>query len=202
MKEEKETRKKLLLSAKKEFLEKGYNQASLRTICRNAGVTTGALYFFFQDKEDLFGELVKEPLEGLYQLMKRHYEGEAKEADGVEIGEEYVDDYETTRLLVRFIYQYYDECFLLVAKSQGSRYENCIEQFVTVSEQHYRYLAERMEERIGKKVFDDYTLHWFAHMQTDAFVHLLTHERSEEAALKHMDKITKYMLSGWNGMFR
>ena len=50
MKDEKETREKLLASARQEFLEKGYTQASLRSICKNAGVTTGALYFFFQDK--------------------------------------------------------------------------------------------------------------------------------------------------------
>ena len=53
MKDERETKDKLLISAKQEFLEKGYQKASLRNICKNAGVTTGALYFFFQDKEDL-----------------------------------------------------------------------------------------------------------------------------------------------------
>ena len=61
MKDEKETREKLLASARQEFLEKGYMQASLRSICKNAGVTTGALYFFFQDKEDLFTQLVEPP---------------------------------------------------------------------------------------------------------------------------------------------
>ena len=48
--ENKETRKKLLECAKKEFLAKGYMKASLRNICKDAGVTTGALYFFFKDK--------------------------------------------------------------------------------------------------------------------------------------------------------
>ena len=62
MKNDKETRQKLLVSAKKEFMEKGYVKASLRNICKNAGVTTGALYFFFKDKEDLFGNLIREPL--------------------------------------------------------------------------------------------------------------------------------------------
>ena len=42
VKDEKETKRRLLESAKKEFLEKGYLQASLRNICKNAGVTTGA----------------------------------------------------------------------------------------------------------------------------------------------------------------
>ena len=40
--------------AKEEFMEKGYNKASLRSICSKAGITTGALYFFFENKEDLY----------------------------------------------------------------------------------------------------------------------------------------------------
>ncbi|MDE5680036.1 MAG: TetR/AcrR family transcriptional regulator, partial [Lachnospiraceae bacterium] len=45
MKEERETKENLIASAKAEFMEKGYVKASLRKICANAGVTTGALYF-------------------------------------------------------------------------------------------------------------------------------------------------------------
>ena len=37
-----ETRQLLLQCAKKEFMEKGYSKASLRSICKEAGVTTGA----------------------------------------------------------------------------------------------------------------------------------------------------------------
>ena len=56
--ENKETRQHLLECAKREFLEKGYMKASLRNICKEAGVTTGALYFFFKDKEDLLAAAV------------------------------------------------------------------------------------------------------------------------------------------------
>lgn len=49
-----ETKIHLIQCAKKEFMEKGFAGASLRGICQKAGVTTGALYFFFQDKDDLF----------------------------------------------------------------------------------------------------------------------------------------------------
>ena len=48
-----ETKIHLIQCAKKEFMEKGFVGASLRGICQKAGVTTGALYFFFQDKDDL-----------------------------------------------------------------------------------------------------------------------------------------------------
>ena len=35
---------RLLESARKEFMERGFLKAELKTICDNAGVTTGAVY--------------------------------------------------------------------------------------------------------------------------------------------------------------
>ena len=69
----------LLASAKQEFLEKGYQGASLRAICKNAGVTTGALYFFFQDKEDLFAAIVGPVLEKLKHMLQQHMRQELME---------------------------------------------------------------------------------------------------------------------------
>ncbi len=59
---------KLLASAGKEFLTKGFMNASIVEICRNAGVTTGALYKRFMNKEDLFGHLVKDVIADLTQI--------------------------------------------------------------------------------------------------------------------------------------
>ena len=73
---EKETKRKLQECAMKEFLEKGYMKASLRNICREAGVTTGALYFFFKDKEDLFASLVDEPIRQLQIALQDHFSAE------------------------------------------------------------------------------------------------------------------------------
>ena len=73
-----ETEAKSLASAKSEFLEKGYAKASLRKICANAGMTTGALYFFFKDKEDLFRSIVEKPFRELLEMMKIHFAEDAQ----------------------------------------------------------------------------------------------------------------------------
>ena len=67
----KETKKKLLESAKKEFLEKGYMGASLRTIAANAGVTTGAMYRHFKDKDALFCALVDDAITTTLEFIKK-----------------------------------------------------------------------------------------------------------------------------------
>ena len=50
----------ILSHAKKEFLEKGFAEASLRTIAQNAGVSTSTIYTRYSDKEGLFRFLVEE----------------------------------------------------------------------------------------------------------------------------------------------
>lgn len=203
MKNEKETRENLLKSAKKEFLEKGFMQASLRNICKNAGVTTGALYFFFEDKEDLFASLVQEPINQLSQLMGSHYDQES-DMSFIELNtlENFGDDIAVAKQVIHFMYHYYDEFQLILTKSQGSRFENCIDYFINASEKHYRIMADKIADNMGAKKLDNYMIHWVAHMQIDAFVYLLTHESSEEKAIKQIESIVYYIISGWLAMFQ
>ena len=44
----------LLKSGREEFLAHGFEKASLRAICKKAGLTTGAFYSHFSGKEELF----------------------------------------------------------------------------------------------------------------------------------------------------
>ena len=73
MSDEKATREKLMEYARQEFLEKGYMKASLRSICKKAGVTTGALYFFFQNKEDLLSAIVDDTIKGIMEMITRPF---------------------------------------------------------------------------------------------------------------------------------
>ncbi len=50
---------KLLASALRLFSEKGYEGTSIREIIEGAGVTRPVLYYYFQNKEDLFCRLVE-----------------------------------------------------------------------------------------------------------------------------------------------
>ena len=50
---------KIIACAKAEFLQKGFGEASLRTIAAKAGTTTGSIYSRFGGKEGLFGTIVE-----------------------------------------------------------------------------------------------------------------------------------------------
>ena len=62
------TEENLIRCGREEFLEKGYAGANLRDICKRAGVTTGAFYFSFENKEALLGAIL-DPLIAEYQKM-------------------------------------------------------------------------------------------------------------------------------------
>ena len=197
---------KILDAAKKEFLEKGFMKASLRSICKQAGVTTGALYFFFEDKDDLFASLVQEPLAGVREAMERHFleEKQAMEAGelfGEEAQEGDADDYQTTLNIVHELYRYRDRFRLLLEKSQGSSMEGAVDEIVRICEGHYRMLADMMQQHIGGEKISHDVIHWIAHMQIDVFVYAVTHIDTEAEAVRYMGHAVKYMVCGWYGMF-
>lgn len=197
MREDKETRARLIESARAEFLEKGYTRASLRGICADAGVTTGALYFFFEDKEDLFAAIVEKPFEELKALLRAHFTAEKstplseiyKHIDG---GHD-----ELAAGLIHHIYANYDAFLLLLTKSQGTRFEGAADEMVDMIDKTYRKLAKSIAAQMPGKRVNMYMLHWLSHMIIDAFIHLLTHEPSEKKAVKAMTRIMNFYASSW-----
>ena len=62
---------RIMESTKEEFLQKGFLDASLQEICKNAGVTTGALYKRFKGKEELFCALVESTVQDLEEVVRQ-----------------------------------------------------------------------------------------------------------------------------------
>lgn len=52
-------RESMLAAAAREFAENGYEGASVNRIIERAGISKGTLYYYFDDKEDLFATAVR-----------------------------------------------------------------------------------------------------------------------------------------------
>ncbi len=120
MEESSATKARLIEAAKKEFLDKGYEKASLRKICAEADVTTGAMYFFFKNKLDLFSCIVAEKAEHLLKLVKRQTDSEV---NGKGNSEEY------QREMNEFLCSNKEEVLILLDKSAGTPFENFREEY-------------------------------------------------------------------------
>ena len=70
MRDKETTIKRILQSASVEFKKYGFEQASVRTIAKNAGVTPGAIYKHFESKEDIFRAIVKKSNQMVWKALK------------------------------------------------------------------------------------------------------------------------------------
>jgi len=187
-------RKKLIEAGKKEFLEKGYNKASLRKICSDAGVTTGALYFFFENKEDLYSSIVNPPLMELKKMVIEHFKEDQaflSNMDSLDLGN--LDHSDIADMLVDHVYKNYDSFILLLSGSKEDALENGIDEFVEILEQSTIAMVS------GSKfyTYDPFMTHWMAHTTVDSMVHVIKHEKDVKVAKKRIQSIMNYLVIGW-----
>lgn len=70
----------ILNGARKIFLEKGYEQTSMRNIASEINYSPGSIYFYFKDKSEIFHKLHKEG----FQLLVNQFKVLEKVADPFE----------------------------------------------------------------------------------------------------------------------
>lgn len=129
-KRELDTRDRILQAAREEFLEKGYQDAWLRNITRKANVTTGALYGYFKNKEELFGALVDADyhrmLDMYDEILERFHELPAEKQM------ESMMDYTSCGMhrMAAYIYDHWDSFKLILCHSEGTPYSHLVEEMV------------------------------------------------------------------------
>lgn len=189
-----EKRKLLIEAAKKEFLEKGYNKASLRNICAKAGMTTGALYFFFSNKEDLYESIVNPPIEELKRMIIEHYKEDSEflaNQDSLDMGN--IDHSDIAEMIVKHIYKNYDSFILLLSGSKEDALDKEIDEFVELIEKSTILMVKDSKYY----TYDPFMTHWMAHTTVDSVAHVIKHEKDESIAQKRIQSIMNYLVIGW-----
>lgn len=108
------TKQRLLDAGREEFYQYGYRRASLRRICASCGVTTGAFYFFFENKDALFCEIVDPVIEKGLKLAEELNRAEQENMDSAS---------DQDRKMMEFELQYRKEFLMLLEGSEGSSRE-------------------------------------------------------------------------------
>ena len=185
-------------AAMTEFLDKGFQGASLRQIVKNAGVTTGAFYGYFSSKEALFNALV-EPHAAA--LMGKFMEAQTSFAElpeeqqpshmGVESGT-YLD------WMVDYICQHREPVKLLLTRSEGTSYEHFVHNMVEVE---VEYTIKYMEvlRRLGRDIpeLDEQMGHIIASGMFNGIFEIVVHDMPEDRALRYVDQLRDFYTAGW-----
>lgn len=133
---------RILESGKKEFLKSGYEKASLKVICENAGITTGALYKRYKGKEDLFCAIVSETVTELHGVVEERCAISVEQLSDKEL----ITAWEMNASMLwwfQFLYERRDGFLLLIKCSDGTRYANFQHDWVeTMTGKSYEYFLE------------------------------------------------------------
>ena len=192
------TRDNILRAAMAEFLDKGFQGASLRQIVKNAGVTTGAFYGYFSSKEALFNALV-EPHAAA--LMGRFMEAQTSFA---ELPEEQqpehmgVESSDCVHWMVEYICQHRQPVKLLLTRAEGTGYEHFVHNMVEVE---VEYTLQYMEvlRRLGRDIpeLSQSLCHIIASGMMSGIFEIVIHDMPREQAVRDVDQLCDFYTAGW-----
>ena len=115
------SKEKILHCAAKEFLKKGWEKSNIRDIARKAGVTTGSVYFHFENKEALFDDLVKDTYFELLEEQKRMYKNHFA-IPLADTAKRRAFRLEKRKDMLEYAYRHFDAMKLLLCAAEGTKY--------------------------------------------------------------------------------
>ena len=184
---------KIIAAAKQEFLEKGYVDASLRTIASAAGTSTNSIYVRFGDKEGLFSAIVEpvlnEMVERFLKIQERFHQMSPDE-QAAQMSE-YSDG--GTAELVDCMYENLDEFRLLLDASYGTRFHNFVDELVRIEVEYtYKYMEtvgypEKCGDALTEKL-----LHIVTTSRFESIFEIIRHGMSHSEAEKYIKLLSRY----------
>ncbi len=182
---------------KEEFLEKGYEAASIRSIGARAGMTSAGLYRHYADKEAMYAAMVEPLIEEIRTWTRKHTEKkfdliEAKKGRNDLFGESFIDMIRDVILPRR------DEFRLLMTCSSGTKYENFIHEFVQDNQKEFleaiRFLKDNGYPAID---VDEEELHMLLSAYLTACFEPIIHGVDEAKLDKYLNTIQEFFMPGW-----
>ena len=188
-----ETKKKLLESAKKEFLGKGFIGASLRTIAANAGVTTGAMYRHFKDKDAFFCALVDDVIDYVTSMVMLANTDNHQLFDQMSIKNHMTFENESAKSLINYMYDHFDAFTLLLTKSAGSTHENFRDEICDLYTKNFDTICKWMyKQKIATKKIPQMTVHTIASTVINAYCEIVLHNLDKKEALAYIKSIVEF----------
>jgi len=176
---------RLIQSAREEFMSNGFLKADLKTICENAGVTTGAIYKRYKGKEELFQAVVQEAIDKMDSFVKLRTEVDFSKMSDEQIRDTWMMNEEYVLEMFRMIWDFRKDLVILLEKSAGTVYENYAHDFAhRMTKAYMQYYLETKKRDLAKAEISEEQMHilcssfWTAIYEP--FIHKMTWKKIEE----------------------
>lgn len=189
-------------AAKREFLDKGYVDASLRTIAAEADTSTNSIYVRFGDKEGLFSAIVEpvlnEMTERFIRIQERfHLMTPEEQAERMP---KYADG--GTSELIDYMYEHLEEFRLLLDASYGTRFHNFVDELVRIEVEYtYKFMetvgySDKFGDAVTQKL-----LHIVTTSRFESIFEIIRHGMSREEATEYIELLSRYHRCGFIEIF-
>lgn len=199
MEEEKSTLERIHEAAKREFLENGFQAASLRNIVKRAGVTTGAFYGYYDSKEELFAALVDKQANYVLELFCNTID-DFEKLPGQTQTEQMTDtSVVCLEKMLDYIYDNYDAFKLLIECAEGTAYADFVHQLV-VREVDSTFTYIQTLAKMGCRVepLNKNLIHIIASALFSGIFEVIVHDMPKEEAREYISQFHRFYAAGWS----
>ena len=193
---------RILTAAKKEFLDKGYVDASLRTIAAAADTSTNSIYVRFGDKEGLFSAIVEPVLSEMttrFVRIQERFHRMTPDEQATQMPE-YADG--GTLELVDYMYEHLDEFRLLLDSSYGTRFHNFVDELVRIEVEYtYKYMEAVGCPEPSGGTLTQMLLHIVTTSRFESIFEIIRHGLSREEASEYIELLSRYHRTGFLEIF-
>lgn len=189
---------KIIESATAEFLEFGFQGASLRRIAQRANLSTGALYTRYESKDALFCSIVQDILSEIsheFEPLRQGYM-EAQKSSNVEDVLEAMRREES--VYQNILLKYHDQCVLFFCQSDGSSLQAKLERLMAYKAKE----TVAFLEQISQKEVDAIGVEMLLSEQFYCYRAILQKRLSREKTAACLKTVERFHEAGWRELFR
>ncbi len=192
------THKNILKSASEHFKSEGFREASIRSICHDAGVTNGAFYAHFNSKEDLFNDLVADAIEGLTKI----YSDEEDKYEDVRNAEDIINAFKKTYLstdkLIRYMCTQREALILVVESSAGTAHEHFKDMLIENEiESMKQFIAHCKPYVKSVEAISDNIIRLGTTFLIDSIFNGLKNGMTADEIIEEIKAVTEYCIAGY-----
>ena len=198
-----ETQIRILEAGKQEFLNRGFADASLRTIAAKANVTTGAIYGYFPDKTALFCSIVEPAAKAFKEEFLSAQKSFVQLPEAEQIAS--MSTYSTSALqkLIDYIYENFDTFRLIVCCSAGTEYAHYIESLADLETQYTLDFIEVLRRnRQNTLSYSENLVHILCRAYFSTIFETVAHNMDKSEADRYIADITAFFKAGWDKILR
>ena len=185
----------ILHAARQEFTKRGFKDASMRGISKNANVGLSNIYNYFENKDEIFLTIVNPAKDEIFSFIAQQHAEE-----GIDISLMSTIHYQerTVEEYIRLLSKYREELRLLLYHAEGSSikdFRNIFTEYITCLSDNYMVAIKKRYPHARK--ISSFFIHSLCAYMVSIVGEIVTHNLSKQKMREFFKEYFKYETAGW-----